>query len=219
MKILGIDEAGRGSVVGPLVVAGAMYNDEEELRKLGVKDSKLLSPEKREELFEKLKKIVKYKIVKVYPEEIDNRVGITNLNLIEASKFAEIIDEMKPDKVIIDTPMKNTQKFKMLMKKLVNHKCEMVCENFADLNYPIVSAASIIAKVNRDREVRKIEKETEEEIGVGYPHDGKTIKFVKKSLNKPEWRKYVRKSWVTYQRIKEEDEQKKLEKFFTKKKQ
>ena len=213
MEILGIDEAGRGSVVGPLVVAGAMYNNQKELKELGVKDSKLLTPQKREELFKKLIKIVKYKVIKVYPIEIDNRVGITNLNLIEASKFAEIIDDMKPDKVIIDTPTKNTKKFEMLMKKLTNHKCQFVCENFADLNYPIVSAASIIAKVTRDREVRKIERETGEVIGVGYPHDERTIKFVKKSLKKPEWRKYIRKSWITYQRIKEEDEQDKLRKW------
>ena len=213
MKILGIDEAGRGSIVGPLVIAGAMYNNQKELKELGVKDSKLLSPKRREELFKKLKKIVKYKIIKIYPEEIDNRVGITNLNLIEASKFAEIIDELKPDKVIIDTPTKNTQKFKMLMEKLTNHKCKFVCENFADLNYPIVSAASIIAKVNRDKEVRKIERETGEEIGVGYPHDERTIRFVRKSLKKPEWRKYIRKSWITYKRIEEEKEQKKLGKW------
>ncbi len=211
MKVLGIDEAGRGSIVGPLVIAGAMTEDEEKLRKIGVNDSKLLSPEKREELYEKLKSLVKFKIIVVSPEEIDNRIGITNLNLIEASKFAEIIDDMKPDKVIIDTPTQNTKKFKMLMESLTNHKCEIVCENFADVNYPIVSAASIIAKVNRDWFVKEIEKETGEEIGVGYPHDEKTIRFVKKSLKKPEWRKYIRESWITYKRIKEEKEQRKLE--------
>ena len=214
MKILGIDEAGRGPVVGPMVIAGAMYHNEEELRELGVKDSKILTPEKREELYEKLIKMVKYKVVILEPDEIDARVGVTNLNLIEASKFAEIIDEMKPDKVIIDTPTRNTEKFKRLMESLVNHKCEIVCENFADVNYPIVSAASIIAKVNRDRLVKQIEKETGEKIGVGYPHDPDTIKFVEKAVKDPKLRKYVRQSWSTYKRILEEKSQVKLGEFY-----
>ena len=215
MRILGIDEAGRGAIVGPLVIAGAMIEkkDQKMLKEIGVKDSKMLTPEKREELYKKLRKIVKFKIIVISPEEIDNRIGITNLNLIEASKFAEIIDDMKPDEAIIDTPTKNTNKFKMLMKSLINHKCKLVCENFADVNHPIVSAASIIAKVNRDKFVRKIEKETGEVIGVGYPHDQKTIEFVRKSLKKPEWRKYIRKSWITFQKIKEESEQRKLGKW------
>ncbi len=214
MKILGIDEAGRGPVVGPMVIAGAMYDNEEELRALGVKDSKLLSPEEREKIYEKLIKIVKYKIIIIDPEEIDARVGITNLNLIEASKFAEIIDEMKPDKVIIDTPTKNTEKFKKLMENLVNHKCEIICENFADLNYPIVSAASIIAKVTRDRLIKEIERKTGEKIGVGYPHDPDTIKFVEKSIKNPKLRKYIRQSWSTYKRILEEKSQAKLGEFY-----
>ncbi len=214
MKLLGIDEAGRGPVVGPMVIVGAMYDNEEELRSMGVKDSKLLTPEEREELYEKLVKKVKYKTIIVEPDEIDARVGVTNLNLLEASKFAEIIDEMKPDKVIIDTPTRNTEKFKVMMENLVNHKCEIVCENFADLNYPIVSAASIIAKVTRDRLVKEIEEKTGEKIGVGYPHDPQTIKFVEKSVKDPKLRKYVRQSWSTYKRILEEKSQSKLGEFY-----
>ena len=214
MRILGIDEAGRGPVVGPMVIAGVMYEDEKELKELGVKDSKLLSPKERDEIYEKLVKIVKYKIIILEPDEIDARVGVTNLNLIEASKFAEIIDDMKPDKVIIDTPTKNTQKFKELMESLVNHKCEIICENFADLNYPIVSAASIIAKVTRDRLIKEIEKETGEKIGVGYPHDPDTIRFVEKSIKNPKLRKYVRQSWSTYKRILEEKSQSKIGEFY-----
>ena len=214
MKVLGIDEAGKGPVVGPLVIAGALFESEDtsELSKIGVKDSKLLSPQKREELFKKIKKIaVSYKIIKVEPREIDERFYVnTNLNQLEAIKFAEIINELKPDVAIIDTPTKNTKSFENYLKKFLNHDCVLKCENFADLNHVEVGAASILAKVTRDREIKRIEKEIGEKIGAGYPSDPTTIKFVEKAFKFKKWLNHVRKTWFTFQRIKEEKEQTKL---------
>jgi ribonuclease HII len=215
--ILGIDEAGKGPVVGPLVIAGALFQEEKKnaLREIGVKDSKLLTPEKREELFEKVKYLAEaYKVIEVSPSEIDARFSVnTNLNQLEAIKFAEIINDLKPDVVIIDTPTKNTKSFENYLKKFLNHECVIKCENFADLNHVEVGAASIIAKVIRDREIKRIENEIGEKIGAGYPSDPQTIEFVKKAFDKKEWHKYIRKTWFTFQRIKEEKEQMRLEKW------
>ncbi len=218
MKILGEDEAGRGSVVGPLVIAGALFEkkDSEKLKKLGVKDSKLLTKKKREELFEKIKEIaIDYCIIKVKPMEIDQRFSVnTNLNQLEAIKFSEIINKLKPDLAIIDCPTKNTKNFSLYIKKFINCDCKLKCENFADENHLEVGAASILAKVTRDREIEKIEKKLNEVIGAGYPSDPKTLKFVEKSLNNKEWlNKYIRRTWLTFQRIKEENEQKKISEF------
>jgi len=210
--ILGIDEAGRGPVVGPLVIAGALFEEKniQKLKDIGVKDSKLLPAKKRESLFGTIKNFsVNYKIIKVSTQEIDQRFSVnTNLNQLEAIKFAEIINELKPDIAIIDTPSRNTAAFKRYLWKFLKHKCELQCENFADLNHVEVGAASILAKVVRDNEIKKIEKEVGEEIGVGYPSDPMTINFVKKALKNKKWLEHIRKTWFTFQRIKGEKEQK-----------
>ncbi|MCD6547190.1 MAG: ribonuclease HII [Nanoarchaeota archaeon] len=213
MKILGIDEAGRGPVIGPLVIAGALIDKDnvKKLKQIGVKDSKLIPKEKREDLFHEIKKLVKYKVIEISPEEIDQRYNVnTNLNQLEALKFAEIINELKPDIAIIDTPTKNTKAFKNYLKKFLTHNCRLLCENYADLNHVEVGAASIIAKVIRDKRIEEIKKEVGEEIGAGYPSDEITLKFVEKALKDKSLRKYIRKSWYTYQKIKAEKEQTKL---------
>ncbi len=212
--IMGIDEAGKGPVVGPLVIAGAMFeeSDAKKLKALGVKDSKLVPREKREELFGKIKKIAKsYKVIQVGPKEIDQRFSVnTNLNQLEAIKFADIINELKPDVVIIDTPTVNTKGFEMYLRKFLEHECVIKCENYADKNHVEVGAASILAKVIRDGEIKKIEKKTGETIGAGYPSDPITIKFVEKAFKSKKWLEHIRQTWFTFQRIKEENEQKRL---------
>lgn len=218
MNVLGLDEAGRGSVVGPLVVAGVLMKDVDSktLKNMGVKDSKLLNKKTREDFFPKIKKIaVNYKIIIVDSKEIDQRFSVnTNLNQLEAIKFSEIINELKPDIAVIDCPTRNTEKFRLYMKKFIESDCELKCENFADKNHIEVGAASILAKVTRDREIKKIEKEIGEEIGAGYPSDPVTLKFVEKTLKNKDWlNKYVRKTWLTFQRIKEEKEQKTISEF------
>ncbi len=210
MRIMGIDEAGRGSAIGPLVIAGAVCeNCEDKLLELGVKDSKLLSKERREEIFKSLP--VEYKVIEIWPPEIDKGVETINLNNLEMYKFAMLIDELKPDKVIIDTPSHNTERFKNSLMSKLSHKCEIICENKADLKYPIVAAASIIAKVIRDRRIDEISEAVGFDVGIGYPSDQKTLEFIEFALGKPELlRKYVRKSWLTFERIKSEKEQRKL---------
>jgi len=226
LKILGIDEAGRGAVLGPLVLCGLLIDekDEKKLKKIGVKDSKELSPKKRELLFKKIDKIAEFSVVLKIPAcKIDaNRKRGVNLNRLEAKKMAEIINMLKPDKVIVDTPGINTRKFKdeiiLELDQENKDKMEIICENFADKNHIVVSAASIIAKVERDRSIEELKKEVGADIGVGYSHDTKTIEFLENLIkergsNLP---RYVRTSWDTVEQMIKKHKQKKILEFFRK---
>lgn len=213
MLIAGIDEAGRGPVVGPLVMAifSIDIEKEQELRKIGVKDSKLLSPEQREKLFPKLKKIAKeFYCKKIDAYKIDEMRKKDSLNFIELKITAELINKLKktPDKIYVDCPQTNTESYKEKLEAYLDFDTKLVVENKADFNYPVVGAASIIAKVERDKEIKKLEKKYKLEIGTGYPHDPATIRALKE-LDKlcP---KEIRKSWSTYQTFKDNEKQKKL---------
>lgn len=218
MRILGIDEAGRGPCIGPMVMCGYLVEEGNvaELKKLGVKDSKLLSPQAREKMAPKLEKLAEDIILlKIPASKIDELRSVTNLNKLEIERMQELINVMEPDKAIIDAPEANTKKFReKILCKLKNKKLHLITENFADKNYPEVSAASVIAKVCRDNEIRKLQK-VHGDFGSGYPSDPRTIKFLK------DWTKenkhlpdFVRKSWLTIQWIVSENEQKKLDGFW-----
>jgi ribonuclease HII len=214
--ILGIDEAGRGAVIGPLVVAGVLISEKkiDKLSEIGVKDSKLLSKEQREELYEKILKLAKdYAVIKVPANEIDELRKRFSLNLIEAKKFAQIINVFRPKKVIVDCPQASTEKFKLILSSFINKKVDLVAENFADLRYTIVAAASILAKVERDREIEKLKEQINFDFGVGYPHDEKTRKFLKILAKQKEFPDFVRKSWITAIEMRNLQRQRKLEDF------
>ncbi len=213
MLIAGIDEAGRGPVVGPLVMAiySIEIEKEEQLRKIGVKDSKLLTPEQRENLFPKVKKIAKeFYSKKVDAYKIDEMRKKDSLNFIELKITAELINKLKtaPDKIYVDCPQTNTESYKEKLEAYLDFDTKLIVENKADFNYPVVGAASIIAKVERDAEIKKLEKKYKIEIGTGYPHDPLTIKALKE-LDKM-CQKEIRKSWSTYQNFKDKEKQKKL---------
>lgn len=210
MKVLGIDEAGRGPVIGPLIVAGVMIEDGKEKMLGEVKDSKMLFHRKRKILAKNIKEVSKYKLILVHPKEIDAALLSTDLNLnwLEAHKQAIIINELKPNVAIIDAPSINTSKYKeYLLNLLENKKIKLIVEHKADVNYPVCAAASIIAKVKREQEIQKLKKKYGN-FGPGYPSNKKTQEFVKKN-----WRKYpglFRKTWSTFKRYSEPKKQKKL---------
>ena len=201
--VCGIDEAGRGPIIGPMVMCGVLTDEEgaTELKKIGAKDSKLLSPRQRQQLFGKIVKIVKdYKIVVISPAEIDASVKSDdgmNLNWLEAHKSAEIINALNPEKIIIDSPSNNVKNYrKYLMELLKNKKIEAVVEHKADVNHVECSAASILAKVTRDEEIEKIKKVVVEDFGSGYLPDPKTIEFFDKYFEA--YPDIFRKSWAPY---------------------
>ncbi len=218
MLFCGIDEAGRGPVIGPLVMCGLLIKEEseKELVRLKVKDSKLLTRNQREFLFDKIKDVSeKYKLIIVEPQEIDKAVhnhdGL-NLNKLEARKSAEILNELIPDKAIIDAPSNNIKSYKKyLMRFVKNKKIEVILEHKADVNYPVVSAASILAKVTRDNEIEKIKKQIGIDFGSGYMTDPKTVEFLKNNFeNYPE---LFRKSWFPYKDLLNQKFQKSLSDF------
>jgi len=207
--VLGIDEAGRGPVVGPLVIAGVKMKDSEEakLKVMGVKDSKILSKKQRDALFVQVTEhALSYKIIIIPPAEIDKAVVKNALNWLEADKSIEIINELKPDKVIVDSPSPNLSQYKGYIQKKVS--AEVIAEHKADANYPVVSAASILAKVTRDREIEKISESLGIDFGSGYPSDPRTQKFIKDNHDK--YPDIFRKSWSTFGTASEAKKQKHL---------
>lgn len=218
MLVLGIDEAGRGPVVGPMVIAAVLMEgkDEKYLRSLGVRDSKLVEPEKREGLAPIIRKTAKeVHYVAISALEIDDKRKVMSLNELEAVKIAELIEafKAKPERAFIDAPDPDANVFCARIRKYLNEPPKMTCEHKADVNYPCVSAASIIAKVERDREVRLLEEKWGK-IGTGYPHDPQTIRFLANWLKeKGEFPDFVRKSWVTAQRMLEKPKQRRIGEF------
>ena len=171
MKI-GVDEAGRGPVIGPLVVCAFASISQSSLRELGVKDSKDLSPKKREELFEILSEMP-HRVVVCSPERIDNS---DNLNHLEVELFAEALAAMPDGQIMLDACDVDAQRFARNVSALSKREC--MAEHKADENHPEVSAASIIAKVTRDRIIRELSEEIGIDLGSGYPSDPKTKKAV-----------------------------------------
>ena len=210
MKVLGIDEAGRGPVIGAMIMAGVMIKEGDEHLLEGSKDSKMLAHSVRLELDKKIKKSTKYKIIEVSPEEIDDALANPdmNLNWLEAHKQAELINTLKPDKAIIDCPSPNLEAFEAYVRNLLdNKKTELIVEHKADEKYITSSAASILAKVRREEIVSEI-KEKYGNIGSGYPSDPNTKKFIAENWDKhPE---IFRKSWSTYKKVVKDKDQKKL---------
>jgi ribonuclease HII len=211
MLIAGIDEAGRGCVIGPLVIAGFLIKKENlpGLTRLGVKDSKLLSPRKREALsIEILRVAEKHHVEKLAPKEIDSVVEslrkLHKLNRLEAQTMAQIINMLKPDEVYVDAADVLEDRFKHHIQEGLTVKAKITSKHKADKIYPVVSAASIIAKVTRDNEIAAL-RATYGDFGSGYLTDQKTMNFLKQWLqNHAEYPDCVRKSWKPAKQAKNE---------------
>lgn len=180
-----------------------------------MKDSKLILPNKRKELFDKIIKIVKsYKIIVIEPKEIDEAVLSTdknkNLNWLEAEKSAEIIKKLNPEKVILDCPSTNPKAYNDFVSGLLETKTQLVCEHKADAKYVIVGAASILAKVTRDGIIEEIKKKYGP-VGSGYPSDPTTKEFIKHNFNR--YPEIIRQSWATVKNLKKASAQSSLGNF------
>lgn len=202
VQICGVDDAGRGSMLGPLVIAGISLNkiDIPKLSLLGVKDSKQLTPKSREELYKKIIALVDdYYVAKISPKTIDISVENHNLNHLEAKYMAKVISKLNPDMSYVDSCDVNPQRFGKEITLLSNNK-KIRSYHHADSRFVVVSAASIIAKVTRDRTIEKLRKN--HDVGSGYPSDSKTINFVKSYYQTNQTLPiFVRKSWKPTQKI------------------
>jgi len=214
--ILGIDDAGRGPVLGPMILAGVLIEEKENstLKKWGTKDSKLLTPKTRKKIKERIINQFKYHIEQTEPIEIDES---NNLNYLEAIKAAKIINKLtedsnKPVKVIIDCPSVNIRSWTKDVQKLINNpkNIQLSCEHKADLNHPSVSAASIVAKERREDEIYRLKRKFNINFGSGYPSDPTTKEFITENFNNQKYKSLIRFSWKTVKKLFEEVNQEKL---------
>ena len=200
MLICGVDEAGRGSLLGPLVIAGVSFKRSKirKLSSMGIRDSKKLTPAAREKLY---KKIIEYAddyyITRINHKTIDRSVKKHQLNSLEAKYMAKVISKLKPNISYVDSCDVNPKRFGKEINKMAK-RGKIRSYHHADSRFVIVSAASIVAKVNRDKAIAKLRKE--HDLGSGYPSDRKTINFVSKYISdRKEIPSFVRKSWKPVQ--------------------
>jgi len=224
-NLSGVDEAGRGCVLGPMVLAICTISKEKEdfFKKIGVTDSKLVNKPKREKLFEIIKKeAIEYKIIAIPAEELNVLMNNFSLNEIEAQKTAELILSLKKEtlKVVLDCPDTTVSKYKTRivnnislleknnLNKFTNKKIEIISEHKADLNYLCAGCASILAKVTRDRLLSELLGGSDLS---GYSSDPKTITYLKNYiLENKKVPSFTRTKWKTVDNIFKELNQKKI---------
>ena len=208
MWICGIDEAGKGPVLGPMVAAGVLVLDDEDLSSLGIRDSKQLSAKKREVIFDEICASYKTAVVVKAPAEIDARECTRNQFTVVL--HAEVLRTLCPDRMYLDACDVNAERFGVNVLSVSGIDAEVVSEHKADARYAVVGAASIVAKVTRDRIIDELRLEFGE-IGSGYPSDAKTVEFLKEYIREhgvpPAC---ARKSWQTVTDILSKSAQKNL---------
>jgi ribonuclease HII len=197
-----------------MVVAGILIENDAPLRQLNVRDSKKLTPEKREALAPEIMKLVKFEIVVVSAEDIDLMRAQMSLNDFEAKIFATIIEKLNPETAYVDAADVDEIEFKKMILNELKKPVDVVSKHYADELFPVVSAASILAKVRRDAEVRKIEAEFGKPIGSGYPSDQITMTFLEEWLKeKGTLPPHCRQSWDTCKRLLTASKMHKLEEY------
>lgn len=202
MIVAGIDEAGRGPVVGPMVIACVAVEESavEALVAAGARDSKKLSAKRRTATAEALRAIPGIRIEEeiVTPPEIDEAVRdrAMTLNGLEISRMARLIDRVRPDLVTVDLVGASAERLQISLLRLLDFPVRVVAAAKAEDLYPATAAASIIAKTRRDALVAAIDDAYSARfgpVGSGYPGDPKTIAFVRAAGRSVEG--IVRRSW------------------------
>ena len=201
--ICGVDEAGKGPVLGPLVVAAVAVDNAKDIENLGIKDSKQLTPEKRKELADLIKNKFSFAIEIIEAERVDEYRRQNKLNDLNREAFEKLISKLNPNVAYVDAADVNEHRFgKQIKEKLTNENdTDVISMHKADAKIDVVAAASIIAKETRENEIMKLKKEIGD-FGSGYPSDERTIKFLKSFYaDNGKWPTGTRKSWKTLERI------------------
>ena len=210
----GVDDAGRGPIIGPLVIGGVVLPREciKDLLSMGVKDSKLLTPITRTHLAERIRVLAtRMSLREIQPKEIDDVVlhggKLRKLNYLEARVMAEVINELRPSEVYVDASDVNEKRYGEDVRSFLTNELKtikIVSEHHADRNYPPVSAASIIAKVHRDLVIENLHAEYGD-FGSGYITDPKTMRFLRDYRRLHDaYPPIVRVSWKTAKEIEDE---------------
>lgn len=213
---LGIDEAGRGCVLGPMVFGAFLVaeEDEESLRALGARDSKKVSAKKRVAMRGKLEEAAEaWRVVQIPPSTLDAE----SLGEITRRVIVDLAVELRPDVLVLDAPVppKQIPRYRAeLLDRLAARGLrgiEIIAENGADDTYPCCSAASILAKTTRDASLEAIQEVAGTPLGSGYPSDPKTRAYLKNVwIEQGAWPSWVRTKWDTIRRVVAECEQPRL---------
>jgi len=204
-RIAGIDEAGRGPVIGPLVIAGIVIepSQEDALIEWGVRDSKQLTPRRRETLEQRIQQLAsQVEILEISAKEIDTqREQRRSLNILEAQWMAQVLNQLNWDIAYVDASDVNAERYGRLISAQLKAKNKVVSEHKADSAYPVVAAASVLAKVRRDMRIRELHRNYGD-FGSGYPNDPKTRKFLRDWIRTHNtFPDIVRKTWETARSI------------------
>lgn len=197
-----------------MVVAGVAVDSDVPLRQLNVRDSKKLSPQRREALAPEIEKLARWELVVIPAERIDEMRAEMSLNDFEAKLFADVIGKLRPETAYVDAADVDEIEFKRCVQRELPFVVEIVSQHNADELFPVVSAASILAKVCRDREMREIEQSLGLPIGSGYASDPDTISFLERWIRETgTLPPHTRASWDTARRLLAESRIRKLDDF------
>jgi ribonuclease HII len=179
--ICGVDEAGKGSVLGPMVVAAVGCREIEDLAPLPIRDSKVLRPKQREEIDDILRRDFPVSIVTIDAAGIDEARSRINMNECVARLHAGALKELRPRLAYVDACDVNAERYGRTVAGYLDFPCDVIAEHRADARHKIVGAASVVAKVARDRAIRYLDEEYGG-IGSGYPSDPVTIEFLRRYI-------------------------------------
>lgn len=205
--MIGVDEAGRGPVLGPMVVAAVLIDDHDAFDTLAVKDSKKLTPLQRERLYQELLSCTTVSVESVEPCDIDANRRSCSLNDIETDTFVRALSRLpyQGHEIYVDCCDTVEERFGRLISERLGGPT-VHSRHHSDEDVPCVSAASIVAKVVRDRAVASINEQVQQRWGItagsGYPIDGTTMAFLRfVQENELRFPSFVRRSWATARRF------------------
>jgi ribonuclease HII len=200
--IAGVDEAGKGAVLGPLVVAAVAAPDWEAVRALGERDSKALTPRRRELVCAEIVEALPFAVVEVPADAIDAARLSETMNAIVAGAHAAALRGLAADGhrlavAYLDACDVREGRYAVTVGRQLGRSCSVVALHHADDLLAVVAAASIVAKVRRDRVLRALAEE-HGPLGSGYPSDPATVRFLDDCLEDGgSLPPFVRASWRT----------------------
>ena len=200
--IAGVDEAGKGAVLGPLVVAAVAADTWDAVAVLGERDSKALAPRRREALCAEIVDSLSFAVVEVSADAIDAARGHETMNAIVAGAHAESLRRLSESGhrvtvAYLDACDVREGRYAATVGGQLGFPCTVVANHHADGLLAVVAAASIVAKVHRDRAIRLLEDE-HGPLGSGYPSDPATCRFLDDCLDAGgSLPPFVRGSWRT----------------------
>lgn len=177
----GVDEAGKGAVLGPMVIAAVGCTDPGDLLALGLRDSKQLTPSRRELLYDEIVPRFPSTVLAIAPGEIDEHRRRMTMNTLLADAHAQVIARLRPAVAYVDACDVVAPRHGRHVAGRLGFRCRVVARHHADETYPVVMAASIVAKVTRDRAIVEL-TDRYGPLGSGYPSDEETVAFLLREM-------------------------------------